>query len=268
MVGHVHALPANPPLRGSRSITDWIAVDDQPGWADADRDKLVVTDSNLGLSAPSARVRLAAAVGNMTGAWAVADAMADVLIPQVARSASSADLVQWVDWWQSSYLRATELTPDQIAAAKAGHWWPPVSGCNRRNATGNRSEAHPMMLVIDLEATCDDADGLPASDMEIIEIGAVWATAEGTVLDTFQALVRPVVRPQLTPFCRQLTNIQQADVDGAELFPLSQQGWPASPNGIRHRAQRGAVGANSTPSSLPATASDTASRTRSQRSSM
>ena len=75
------------------------------------------------------------------------------------------------------------------------------------------------VLVIDLEATCDDADGLPASDMEIIEIGAVWATVEGTVLDTFRALVRPVVRPQLTPFCRQLTNIQQADVDGAELFP-------------------------------------------------
>ena len=60
---------------------------------------------------------------------------------------------------------------------------------------------------------------LPASDREIIEIGAVWATVEGSVLDTFQALVRPVVRPQLTPFCRQLTNIQQADVDGAELFP-------------------------------------------------
>ena len=32
------------------------------------------------------------------------------------------------------------------------------------------------VLVIDLEATCDDADGLPASDMEIIEIGAVWAS--------------------------------------------------------------------------------------------
>ena len=79
--------------------------------------------------------------------------------------------------------------------------------------------ANVPMLVIDLEATCDDAEGLPASDMEIIEIGAVWATVEGTVLDTFRALVRPVVRPQLTPFCRQLTNIQQADVDGAELFP-------------------------------------------------
>ena len=115
-------------------IADWIAVDDQPeGWADTDRDKLVSTDSNLGLSAPSARVRLAAAVGNMASAWAVADAMAGVLvIPQVERSASSADLVQWVEWWQSSYLRATELPPDQIAAMKAGHWWPPVSAVEVR----------------------------------------------------------------------------------------------------------------------------------------
>ncbi|MCQ9730194.1 hypothetical protein LM497_30090 [Pseudomonas aeruginosa] len=110
-------------------ITDWIAVDDQPeGWADADSNKLVVTDSRLGLSAPSARARLAAAVGNMASAWAVADAMAEVLtIPQVARSASCADLVQWVEWWQSSYLSAIELPPDQIAAMKAGRWWPPVS---------------------------------------------------------------------------------------------------------------------------------------------
>lgn len=77
------------------------------------------------------------------------------------------------------------------------------------------------ILVIDLEATCDEGDGLPASDMEIIEIGAVWATAEGTVLDTFQELVRPAIRPQLTAFCRQLTNIQQSDVDGADLFPTA-----------------------------------------------
>lgn len=92
------------------------------------RDMLVATDSNHGLSAPSARARLAAAVGNMASAWAVADAMADVLtIPQVARSASCADLMQWVDWWESSYLNAIQLTPAQIAHAKAGHWWPPVS---------------------------------------------------------------------------------------------------------------------------------------------
>ncbi len=112
----------------------WVAIDDEAeGWDEADRDKLVTTNNNLGLSAPSARVRLAAAVGNMDSAWAVADAMASVLtIPQVARSASCAELVQWVEWWQSSYLSAIELPPDQIAAMKAGHWWPPVSDVETR----------------------------------------------------------------------------------------------------------------------------------------
>jgi hypothetical protein len=59
---------------------------------------IVATNNNLGPSALSARVRLAAAVGNMGSAWAVADAMASVLsIPQVARSASCAELVHWVE---------------------------------------------------------------------------------------------------------------------------------------------------------------------------
>ena len=75
------------------------------------------------------------------------------------------------------------------------------------------------ILVIDLEATCDDGDGLAADDMEVIEIGAVWATADGEVLDSFDALIRPVVHPHLTAFCRQLTGIQQAEVDSADLFP-------------------------------------------------
>lgn len=75
------------------------------------------------------------------------------------------------------------------------------------------------MLIIDLEATCDEGDGIPADQMEIIEIGAVWATAEGKVLDEFQSLVRPVGRPQLTPFCRQLVGIDQVEVDAADLFP-------------------------------------------------
>lgn len=76
-----------------------------------------------------------------------------------------------------------------------------------------------MILVIDLEATCGEGDTLPSSQMEIIEIGAVWANDEGRVIDEFQALVRPVVCPKLTPFCRQLTGIEQPDVDAAESFP-------------------------------------------------
>lgn len=111
-------------------LTDWIAVDDQPeGWADADRDKLVATDSNLGLSAPSARVRLALAIGNTAIAWAVADAMADLLgVARIERGEAFSDLVRWVDWWQFSYMTATTLEPAEVARLKAGRWWPPVSG--------------------------------------------------------------------------------------------------------------------------------------------
>ena len=75
------------------------------------------------------------------------------------------------------------------------------------------------ILVIDLEASCDEGDKLPGDEMEMIEVGAVWATPDGRILAEFQALVRPVLHPRLTPFCSQLTGITQADVDGAPLFP-------------------------------------------------
>jgi inhibitor of KinA sporulation pathway (predicted exonuclease) len=74
------------------------------------------------------------------------------------------------------------------------------------------------ILVIDLEATCDEGDGLPGEEMEVIEVGAVWATADGDVLEEFQALVRPTLHP-VSDFCQALTGIRQADVDTAPLFP-------------------------------------------------
>ncbi|MEN9576703.1 MAG: hypothetical protein RL514_4558 [Verrucomicrobiota bacterium] len=56
--------------------------------------------------------------------------------------------------------------------------------------------------------------------MEIIEIGAVAVRAEdGVPLAEFQSFVRPVRHPRLTPFCTQLTSIQQTDVDGAPRSP-------------------------------------------------
>lgn len=77
------------------------------------------------------------------------------------------------------------------------------------------------ILVIDLEATCADDGSVPPEVMEIIEIGAVWATAEGAVLDRFQIFVRPLLRPRLTPFCTSLTGILQSDVDSAKLFAIA-----------------------------------------------
>lgn len=65
-----------------------------------------------------------------------------------------------------------------------------------------------MIVIVDLEATCwaDRHD-----EMEIIEIGAV---GDGE----FQSFVRPVRHPTLSPFCRDLTKIAQADVDAAPTF--------------------------------------------------
>lgn len=42
-------------------LADWLAIDDQPsGWAESDRDKLIETDGDMGLSEPAVRERLAA----------------------------------------------------------------------------------------------------------------------------------------------------------------------------------------------------------------
>jgi inhibitor of KinA sporulation pathway (predicted exonuclease) len=78
-----------------------------------------------------------------------------------------------------------------------------------------------LILVVDLEATCANDRSLPPEAMEIIEIGAVWATGSGTIIDRFQAFVRPLERPVLTAFCTALTGIRQADVDAAPLFPVA-----------------------------------------------
>ncbi|MED5609741.1 exonuclease domain-containing protein [Pseudomonas sp. JH-2] len=81
----------------------------------------------------------------------------------------------------------------------------------------------PHWLVIDLEATTEEG-GWPVEEMEIIEIGATLvAAADGREQDHFQRFVRPQRRPLLTSFCRELTHISQADVDGAA--PLAEV-WP------------------------------------------
>jgi inhibitor of KinA sporulation pathway (predicted exonuclease) len=80
----------------------------------------------------------------------------------------------------------------------------------------------PHWLVIDLEATTDDG-GWPVAEMEIIEIGATLVTRDGREFDSFQRFVRPLRRPLLTPFCRELTHITQANIDAAQ--PLTEV-WP------------------------------------------
>jgi inhibitor of KinA sporulation pathway (predicted exonuclease) len=86
-------------------------------------------------------------------------------------------------------------------------------------------------LVIDLESTCAEDGSIPETEREIIEIGAVLVEVPGLLsVDEFQAFVRPVRHPLLTPFCSKLTTITQGHVQSAPLFPevlarLCQQMW-------------------------------------------
>lgn len=73
-------------------------------------------------------------------------------------------------------------------------------------------------LVVDLEATCCNQKTIPAKEMEIIEIGALMTDVNFQLISSFQSFIRPVRHATLTPFCSQLTSIQQSDVDLAPPF--------------------------------------------------
>ena len=89
-------------------------------------------------------------------------------------------------------------------------------------------------LVIDIEATCwEKAWHVPdIGDVnhvsETIEIGAVMVDDAGTVLDTFQTFIKPIINTKLSDFCKELTTIKQEDVDEAPYFNsamLSLMAW-------------------------------------------
>lgn len=73
------------------------------------------------------------------------------------------------------------------------------------------------LLVLDFEATCDSEKFSPP---EIIEFPVVvFDTATLRIEEEFHQYVRPTVNPRLTPFCTQLTGIQQEWVDKSSTFP-------------------------------------------------
>lgn len=78
-------------------------------------------------------------------------------------------------------------------------------------------------ILYDLEATCWPAF-TPGVTQEIIEIGAFSLDRLGRVQDQFQRLIRPVIHPTLSPYCKKLTGIQQEEIDRSRTFP---QVWTA-----------------------------------------
>lgn len=74
-------------------------------------------------------------------------------------------------------------------------------------------------IIYDLEATCWETTP-PGYESEIIEIGAFRINDYGEIRGRFNRFVRPVLHPTLSPFCRQLTTITQADINKADTFPI------------------------------------------------
>lgn len=73
-------------------------------------------------------------------------------------------------------------------------------------------------IIYDLEATCWEGRP-PSMTMETIEIGALKVNGYGEVVAQFQRFIKPILHPQLSHFCRELTGISQVDVNRASTFP-------------------------------------------------
>lgn len=70
-------------------------------------------------------------------------------------------------------------------------------------------------VIVDLEATCWKSDSR-TDEMEIIEIGAVLLDGISfQPYSDFEQFVRPLVNPDLSTFCKDLTNITQNQIDEA-----------------------------------------------------
>lgn len=73
-------------------------------------------------------------------------------------------------------------------------------------------------ILYDLEATCWP-ENTPGVTQEIIEIGAYKIDRYGQHVSNFQRMVKPILYPNLSPYCRNLTGIRQEEIDQAKRFP-------------------------------------------------
>jgi inhibitor of KinA sporulation pathway (predicted exonuclease) len=75
-------------------------------------------------------------------------------------------------------------------------------------------------IIFDLEATCWDQAAFKNRTQEIIEIGAVKLNHFGEIQDSYSSLIKPTLFPDLSVFCRELTNISTQDTNKAPYFPV------------------------------------------------
>ncbi|XP_069794923.1 ERI1 exoribonuclease 3-like isoform X3 [Narcine bancroftii] len=141
-------------------------------------------------------------------------------------------MVQFVHWIRRGILykgfgleRSERISPKSIAIKQFSNI--PSSSLRVVNnmASGqqpsSKSSFHPQtyhnFLVLDFEATCDEQLMHP---QEIIEFPILKLHGRTLEIESiFHTYVQPVVHPTLTPFCTELTGIEQSMVDGKPTLP-------------------------------------------------
>ena len=77
-----------------------------------------------------------------------------------------------------------------------------------------------LLIIVDLETTCWARNEMRDNEMETIEIGAVKVDLKSReIVDEFNRFIKPSRNPILSDFCKDLTKINQGDVDKSEFFP-------------------------------------------------
>ncbi len=76
-----------------------------------------------------------------------------------------------------------------------------------------------MLIFVDFEATCwDKNEKYKRPHAEIIEIGAVATGQNLQEIGKFSAVIRPVLEPVLSDYCKELTGLNQTDVENGIEF--------------------------------------------------
>ena len=72
-------------------------------------------------------------------------------------------------------------------------------------------------IIFDLELTCWEGD-MAGREQEIIELSAFKLNSYGHITSRFSRFIKPKLYPTLSPFCVQLTTINQSQINKAKYF--------------------------------------------------
>lgn len=94
-----------------------------------------------------------------------------------------------------------------------------LAAANLRN--GVKGTSFDYLVIIDFEATCVENSDPDTFVHEIIEFpGVLVDVKQKTIVGMFRKFCKPTINPVLSDFCKDLTGVNQSEVNNAEEFPV------------------------------------------------